>query len=93
MAKALMWYIGASTRTVCGRATGRHCSIIGVLKSSLYTAGSDAHDHLRRAGRAAAADALHRAATDVGQVGDVGVGGRRGSTAGRRRRQQELGRR
>ena len=48
MANALTWYIGASTRTVWGRATGRHCSIIGVLKTSLYTAGSAADDHLRR---------------------------------------------
>ena len=35
VANALTWYIGASTRTVWGRATGRHCSIIGVLKTSL----------------------------------------------------------
>ena len=37
-----MWYIGASTRIVCGRATGRHRSIIGVLKSGMNTAGTDA---------------------------------------------------
>ena len=34
VAKALTWYIGASTSTFWGRSTGRHCSIIGVLKIS-----------------------------------------------------------
>ena len=71
VANALTWYIGASTRIVCGRATGRHCSIIGVLKTRVVHRGHRAHDHLRRPGRAAAADALHRRRHDVGQVGHV----------------------
>ena len=37
--KALTWYIGASTSMIWGRSTGRHCSIIGVLKTSWHRAG------------------------------------------------------
>ncbi len=37
--KALTWYIGASTNMIWGRATARHCAIIGVLKTSWHRAG------------------------------------------------------
>ena len=90
--KALMWYIGASTRIVWGRATGRHRSIIGVLKSGMYTAGTPARITFGVPGRAAAADALHARRHHVGQLGHgrrrrspsihAQVVGRRASTLG-----------
>ncbi len=33
------WYIGATTRIVCGCGTGPHIAIIGVVNTSWYTAG------------------------------------------------------
>ena len=33
------WYIGATTRIVCGVGTGPHIAIIGVVNTSWYTAG------------------------------------------------------
>ncbi len=68
VAKPLVWYIGARTRIVCGRDTGAHISYIGSRVQVAVDRRTVGDDHLRCAGRTAAADAVETRRHDVREL-------------------------